>query len=78
MPTLTINRVRHVPGNDVVRIEAVLDGTALQFQVLYPVLQPLTPAERRAAIAQAARAAAERLGLLGDDLGLTGAIIPIT
>ena len=77
MPTLTINRVRHVPGNDVVRIEAVLDGTALQFQVLLPVMLPLSPAERRAAVAQAAREAAERLGLLGDDLGLTGAVITL-
>lgn len=77
MPTLTINRVRQVPGNDVVRIEAVLDGTALQFQVLLPMMLPLSPAERRAAVVQAAREAAERLGLLGDDLGLTGAVIPI-
>jgi hypothetical protein len=77
VPTLTINRVRHVPGNDVIRIEAVLDGTALQFQVLLPMIQPLGPAERRAAVAQAAREAAERLGLLGDDLGLTGAVIPL-
>ena len=77
MPTLTITKVRHTPGNDVVRIEATLDGTPLQFDVLYPVLQPLNPAERRAAVAQAARAAAERLGMFGDDLGLTGAIIPV-
>jgi hypothetical protein len=77
VPTLTINRVRHAPGNDVVRIEAVLDGTALQFQVLLPMIQSLGPAERRAAVAQAARETAERLGLLGDDLGLTGAVITL-
>jgi hypothetical protein len=77
MPTLSITRVRHIPGNDLVRIEATLEGTPLQFEVLYPVLQPLGAAERRAAVAQAARAAAERLGLLGDDLGLTGATIAI-
>jgi hypothetical protein len=76
MPTIAITRVHHSPGNDVVRIEATYDGEPLQVNLHYPDVQRLNVAQRRAAVAAAIAAAADRAGLI-DDLGLTGTVITI-
>ncbi len=70
MPTVTINEA--IRRGDDVAVAGTVDGEPARAHLWWSHLAPLTPAQRRTAVAQAL--AAETAAQAGADLGISGTV----